>query len=77
MSLNVQKAKEFYFDDTKFTNPDNYTKKLLSLIRESLTNENIEDFKLLDMLIGDHIQSGRRIDEGEFYFRNKGIIYYP
>jgi hypothetical protein len=75
--LDIEKAKAFYFDDTKIKNPDNYTKLLIILIRDALNNKDIEDIELLDMLIGDHVRSGRRINEGSFYFHKKGNINYP
>jgi ribonucleotide reductase beta subunit family protein with ferritin-like domain len=68
--FDIKKAREFYFDDTKITNPDGYTKQLITLIREAINNENIEKIKLLDMIIGNHVQSGLRINEGFVYFPN-------
>jgi len=75
--FDIEKAKTFYFDDTKITNPDNHTKMLITLIREAFNEEDIDDIKLLDMIIDNHIQSGRRINEGTFYFYKKGHIKYP
>jgi hypothetical protein len=46
--FDIKKAREFYFDDTKITNPDGYTSNNFTIVIEAIKNDKI---KLLDMAI--------------------------
>lgn len=71
-SLNVTKAREFYFDDKNFENyNDGYTRQLLTLIRTAINENNIDKIELYDMIIGDHIRRGITINEGIVYIPKK------